>query len=74
MAHTITVKELEKFCKEQVKNGNGNKKIMLSDDEEGNGYHDLFFAFTPVTKDAVAYTFLHDCSEEEALKDYIILG
>lgn len=42
----ITVKDLEKFCKEQIKKGNGNKHILISDDDEGNGFHTLFYGFS----------------------------
>lgn len=34
----LTVNKLTKACIEQVKKGNGNKKIYLGDDDEGNGY------------------------------------
>ena len=46
MEDIITVKELAKACAAQVKAGNGDKKILLSDDDEGNGYHQLFFLFS----------------------------
>lgn len=42
----ITVKELLKLCQEQVSLGNGDKHIQISEDDEGNGYHGLFFGFT----------------------------
>lgn len=42
----MTVKELAYLCKKEIKNGNGNKEIYLSDDDEGNGYHGLYFGFT----------------------------
>lgn len=74
MAYTVKVKDLARICAEELKKGNGDKKIMLSDDEEGNGYHNLFFGFTPVSEEILAYTSLHDCTKEEALKDYVILG
>lgn len=41
----ITVNELYLMCKEQIKKGNGTKHIIISDDDEGNGYHTLFFGF-----------------------------
>jgi hypothetical protein len=44
----IKVKDLLKFCEEEVKKGNGNKNIVISDDNEGNGYHGLFWGFTEV--------------------------
>lgn len=42
----ITVNTLEEFCKEQIKKGNGNKHVLISDDDEGNGFHTLFYGFT----------------------------
>ena len=44
---SITVNELWKMCVEQRKNGNGNKKILISADDEGNDFHHLFHGFTP---------------------------
>lgn len=45
----ITVKVLKKLCEEQIKKGNGDNVIMISQDDEGNGYHYLWYAFTPVS-------------------------
>lgn len=42
----MTVKALMEFCKQEIANGNGDKMIVISDDNEGNGYHGLFYAFT----------------------------
>lgn len=42
----LTVKELAALCMEQIKKGNGDKHIIISDDDEGNGYHTLFYSFT----------------------------
>lgn len=42
----ITVKELLKACQEQVAKGNGDKGILLSRDDEGNGYHSCFYLFS----------------------------
>lgn len=44
----ITISQLKKFCEEQIINGNGNKSIMISSDDEGNNYHYLWFAFTTI--------------------------
>lgn len=43
---TITVKQLSEACKKMVAKGLGDKKILISSDDEGNGYHELFFLFT----------------------------
>lgn len=42
----LSVEDLFLICKEQIKAGNGSKKIMISDDDEGNGYHYLFYSMT----------------------------
>ena len=47
----LTVKDLKKLCDEQIRKGNGDKKILISDDDEGNGFHSLFFPFTDNTED-----------------------
>ena len=41
----ITVKELFEACKKQIAKGNGDKHILISDDDEGNGFHTLFYLF-----------------------------
>lgn len=42
-----TVEELMLRCYEQVQKGNGKKEILISDDDEGNGFHKLIYDFTP---------------------------
>lgn len=45
-----TINDLAKFVDAEIKKGNGEKMIMLSNDDEGNGYHGLYYAFTPTDK------------------------
>ena len=45
----LTVKQLFECCKKQIALGNGDKHILISDDDEGNGYHTLFYEFTTET-------------------------
>ena len=42
----ITVSQLKRLCDEEIKKGNANKVIMISDDDEGNGYHYLWYEFS----------------------------
>ena len=42
----MTVRELLEHCRKQVAKGNGDKIIVLSNDDEGNGYHECYYAFT----------------------------
>lgn len=67
----ITVNELLSLCKQEVARGNGKKNIVISDDNEGNGYHGLFYGFTECSdefKDDV-----YD-SRTSGVEDTIILG
>lgn len=42
----LKVKQLYELCKTQVEKGNGDKYIAVADDNEGNGFHGMFFGFT----------------------------
>jgi len=44
----MTVNELLKLCLSAVSKGNGDKTILLSDDDEGNGFHEMFYGFTTI--------------------------
>ena len=46
----LTVNDLYRLCKYEIDHGNGNKAIMISSDDEGNSYHYLWYAFTPMEK------------------------
>lgn len=79
----ITVKELYKDCEKQIKKGNGDKVIMISDDDEGNGYHYLWYSFTtmeefeePIDLGGNMYEVNFDAHNENVAKkeDTIILG
>lgn len=71
----LTVKDLLSACKEAVKEGYGDRVVMLSDDDEGNGYHTLFYAFTS-DKDMLRYIFEDHLLHDDGYKpeDIIILG
>jgi hypothetical protein len=75
---TITVDMLQRMCKEMSKMGLGDKKILISNDDEGNGYHELFFTFTQtdkvLTEDDASYMLPFGVDYENAVKNYIILG
>lgn len=71
MEQEITVKKLKALCDLQIKKGNGDKKILISNDDEGNGFHSLLFSFTETANDFKDVIYHID---EKDLKDYIILG
>lgn len=79
----ITVTQLYDLCKEQIREGNGHKVIMISDDDEGNGYHYLWYPFTsmevmeePVVIGKQVIEFPFEFVDEQIAKkeDTIILG
>ena len=70
----ITVKLLRMLCDEQIKKGNGDKVILMSDDDEGNGFHTMFFAFTD--EQAVLNMFAEEglFNDKNDPKKVVILG
>ena len=77
----LTVKQLCAVLVDECKKGNGSKKILISDDDEGNGYHGLFFGCTPTKKifakeykGCWPHIHLDIDSEKELYNDYITLG
>lgn len=71
----LTIKDLKKECDIQIKKGNGDKVIMISDDDEGNGYHYCWYSFTPA-KDILDNDYMcNPISEDIAtMEDTVILG
>lgn len=78
--NTITVDELYKALGKARKNGFGGKKILLSNDDEGNGYHECFFT---VCTDMKAMDFggrwaggmlPYGVTPEDAENNYVIIG
>ena len=72
----MTINKLKKECEKQIALGNGDKVIMISDDDEGNGFHYLFYTFTPLEDfDNFKYGDICNINENIAKKeDTIILG
>ena len=71
MAKILTIDELYSILRTERTKGNG--KIMISTDDEGNGYHPLFFGVTPITED-FSYATFYGVSFEDAKNDCVILG
>lgn len=77
MNKQITVKELFSMVKAEMLKGNGDKKIVIADDTEGNGYHGMFFGFTSKTsdvKECIEYSNGIYDSETENAEEIVILG
>lgn len=72
---TITVDELYRALAKARKDGFGDKKILLSNDDEGNGYHECFFTVsTEPGKFGLSCNDLPYGVEPEDLDDYVIIG
>lgn len=75
----MTIKELKRCIDKQIEQGNGEKHILLSNDDEGNGYHAMYFAFTPI-EDLLEYSdwengYVRDAIPNDMnIKDFIVLG
>ena len=75
----LTINQLIALCKEAKKNGLGEKKILISNDDEGNGYHELFFGVTTnladmFTPNSYSPELPYGVNHDTAIKDYVILG
>lgn len=68
----ITVKELAIMCMKQIENGNGDKHILISDDDEGNGFHTLFYGLDD-SKETIEYAIEIEHDNHSA-NEVIILG
>ena len=75
MAEVITVDELKMLCLKASAKGLGDRKIMISQDDEGNGFHALYFAFT-MPKECISngVSLPYGVDEETAEKEWIVLG
>lgn len=77
----ITISMLKRMCEREIAKGNGSKSIMISNDDEGNGFHYLWYSFTSakeIVDEEKKYGFsdlLDDIDEKIAkVEDTIILG
>lgn len=69
----LTVNDLFELCKEQIKKGNGNKHIIISNDDEGNGYHTLFYSFTD-NKEILEYMLEEEHDGTHTVDNCVCLG
>lgn len=67
--NVMTVKELLELCQQAVKNGKGDKAIMIPQDDECNGYHYLWKADFYNVEEAYAQDDMSEnvASEEETV-------
>lgn len=71
----LTVKDLFNQCKAQIAKGNGDKKIMISKDDEGNGYHYLFYGMISGEEMREDDMFMMSVDEDYVpIEDTMVLG
>ena len=69
----FTIKQLRDFCDVYIKEGYGDRMIVISDDNEGNGYHGMFYGFTLIKKEEKEWYPISD-SHSDDVEKIIILG
>lgn len=71
----ITIKELHAYLGKAIEDGYGDRKILLSSDDEGNSYHEMFFAMS-MARDCVSSDsqLPYGVTMDEANNEYVILG
>ena len=77
MANEITtVRELYQLCQQAIREGLADKKILISNDDEGNYYHGLYFGFTTPEKygEMDPYALPYGIDQEAFKSNCIILG
>ena len=73
MNKPLTVKDLLKLCQVEIAKGHGDYSIMISNDDEGNGYHYLWYSFTEARE--LEESLQYDLNDDIAPLDRtIILG
>ena len=74
----ITVEQLYNELGKLIKKGKGGKKILLSQDDEGNGYHQMFYGVTTNLRDVFGGVYAphipYGISKATVIKDYVIIG
>lgn len=68
----ITVKQLYNSCVEQLQKGNGDKYILITTDDEGNGYHTLYYLLDD-NEDNIQYAIEMECDNHTA-DEVVVLG
>ena len=67
----LTIDELIAEAIRAKKKYGGNKYVLISDDEEGNGYHECYFSFGDAKGLEGCYCIV---PEDLSLEDCVILG
>ncbi len=71
----LTVKKLLQFCQAEISKGNGEKVVLITNDDECNGFHTLYSGFIADEEKDIEklkkYCDFHDANESKAV---VLLG
>ena len=73
----LTLAQLRKQIDDAIKVMGGDKKCLIADDDEGNGYHPMYFAVTDIREWSVEdlmFCNLHGVSAMDAKDHYVVIG
>lgn len=71
----MKLKDLYQACKELMKKGHGEKSLIVAADNEGNGYHGMFFTLTVITpENADGFVGLIGDNAEPNIYNLIVVG
>ena len=74
--HTLNVAHVANDFLKAVIYGHGHKTIFITSDDEGNGYHQLFYNLTPALslEELESIKEENSCMEDYDVKDIALLG
>lgn len=71
----MKLKNLYQACKQLMKEGHGEKSLIVAADNEGNGYHGMFFTLTVITpENADGFVGLIGDNAEPNIYNLIVVG
>ncbi len=71
----IKLKELYQECKKLMEQGHGEKSLVVAADNEGNGYHGMFYTLTVITpENAGDFSGLIGDNAEPNIHNIIVVG
>lgn len=74
----ITLRDLYAAIAREMAKGNGDKIVLVADDDEGNGYHPIYYTITPTegnfSEEIFAISNTYGISPKDCMEKCIILG
>lgn len=70
----LTVRQLMAACRNEIAKGNGDRHILISSDDEGNSFHELWYLFSHLSGKDIRSQLPYGVDENEFDREYTILG